>query len=207
MIEMLTLSRLFRACYIYAANQRTPWHSGSNFSSQWTEDTAKQSYFLMTHTVSTDPDLPLSWHRHGLSCTPSGLPSCLTLPRAPWPSSSWVWTWACDRRSWTRWAWLPGGHTAPGRPWVCPYRWSPGQSCQTGRGTGTPHLLQLHRRFHPPWSSLTQGCQGPSPPRQGSLVPAPALEHTQTVYWGALTPGLRHLHSVSERKRNTLSDS
>ena len=171
------------------------WHC----SSRWTGDTKRAEPSWMNHTGRNDPGLPLSWHRHGLSCTPSGRLSCLTLPRALWPSSSWVWTWACGRRSWTRWAWPPGGHTAPGRPWACPYRWMPGRSCRTGHGTGSPHLLlQLHWPLHPPWSGLTQGCEGPSPPRQGSLGPAPALEHALSG-WGEESNSRRQASSFCQR--------
>lgn len=138
------------------------------------------------HKVAVDPRWPLNSHMPALSCTPSGSPFYPASPRAPWPSNSWVWTWACGRRSWTRWAWAPGGHTAPGKPSACPYRWTPGQSCRRGRGPSWRHRLQPLLCFHPPWSTL-KGLPGPhaaaaAPPphpcKQGSGCPAPILEHT-----------------------------
>lgn len=134
------------------------------------------------NTVSAGAGLPSSWHKRGPSCIPCGWLFCLTWPRAPWPSNSWVWTWACGKRPCTLWVWLPDVHITPGRPWECPCMWCLGRICQKEHETGSPHLLRLHQCLHPPWSRLRQGFKGPSPPRQGSLGPAPGLVHN---LWGA----------------------
>lgn len=154
-----------------------------------------------------DAHWPLSSHMPAPSCTPSGSPFCQASPRAPWPSNSWAWTWACGRRSWTRWAWAPGGHTAPGKPSACPYRWTPGRSCRRGRGPGWRHRLEPLLCFHPPWSTLT-GLPGPHaappPPTPVSGVPGVQRQSWNTLRqdagWrgGGLTPSLGHVGSEKQ---------
>lgn len=122
--------------------------------------------------------LPSCWRMLSPSCSPCGSLSYPTWPIRLWLSSSWAWTWVCDRRNDSPWALAPGSHRAPGKPSESPCRWKPGRICRREREPGSPS-----RFYSPP--CLTRGsCPG------GQLCSSSLPDFQGLFHWATFTSGL-----------------